>query len=110
MVAVRNAILAQFPMPYGYGCLRPGDPGEHGSGRACDFMVSSGGRMPNQIDSERGDAIADWAIRNGSRYGIMYIIWKQRYYDIRTGAGWRPMSDRGSITANHWDHVHISVF
>ncbi|MFD0658543.1 coiled-coil domain-containing protein [Thermocatellispora tengchongensis] len=110
MVSVRNAVLGQFPMPYGYGCLRPGDPGDHGSGRACDFMMSSGGRMPNQIDLERGDALAQWAITNGPRIGIMYIIWKQRYYDVRTGAGWRPMSDRGSITANHWDHVHISVF
>ncbi|MFI0419327.1 coiled-coil domain-containing protein [Spongiactinospora sp. 9N601] len=109
MVSIRNAILAEFPMPYGYGCLRPGDPGEHGSGRACDFMMSRG-TMPGQIDSERGDALAQWCIKNGPRLGIMYIIWKQRYYDVRTGAGWRPMSDRGGITANHWDHVHVSVF
>jgi peptidoglycan DL-endopeptidase CwlO len=25
-------------------------------------------------------------------------------------SGWVPMADRGSITANHYDHVHISVF
>ncbi|MDF5753300.1 hypothetical protein [Spongiactinospora sp. TRM90649] len=109
MTSVRNAILAEFPMPYGYGCLRRGDPGEHGSGRACDFMVSRG-VMPGQIDSERGDALAKWCIENGPRIGIMYIIWKQRYYDVRTGAGWRPMSDRGGITQNHMDHVHVSVF
>ncbi|MBB4701356.1 hypothetical protein BJ982_002900 [Sphaerisporangium siamense] len=47
---------------------------------------------------------------NGRQIGIMYIIWRQRYYDIRTGAGWRQMSDRGGITANHYDHVHVSVF
>lgn len=110
MVTVRNSVLANFPMPYGYGCLRPGDPGDHGKGRACDFMLSRGGQMPSQVDLERGDALAQWAIENGPRIGIMYIIWKQRYYDVRTGAGWRQMSDRGSITANHWDHVHISVF
>ena len=39
----------------------------------------------------------------------MYIIWQQRYYDIRTGGGWRMMSDRGGATANHYDHVHVSV-
>ena len=110
MVSVRNAVLQRFPMPYNYGCLRRGDPGDHGSGRACDFMMSTGGAMPNQIDMERGDALAQWAISNGARVGIMYIIWKQRYYDVRTGAGWRLMSDRGGNTANHWDHVHISVF
>ncbi|MBX6168796.1 MAG: hypothetical protein IRY84_14310 [Thermobispora bispora] len=109
MITVRNAILRQFALPHGYGCLRPGDPGEHGKGRACDFMVSSGGRMPDATGLARGDAIAQWCIENGRRYGIMYIIWKQRYYDLRTGSGWRPMADRGSVTANHWDHVHVSV-
>lgn len=109
MITVRNAILRRFPLPHGYGCLRPGDPGEHGKGRACDFMVSSGGRMPDATGLARGDAIAQWCIQNARRYGIMYIIWKQRYYDLRTGSGWRPMADRGSVTANHWDHVHVSV-
>ncbi len=110
MVSVRNTILQNFPMPYGYGCLRPGDPGDHGSGRACDFMMSTGGRMPTQEAKERGDRLAQWAIQNGPSIGIMYIIWQQRYYDVRTGAGWRMMSDRGGITANHYDHVHVSVF
>ncbi|MEU0517070.1 hypothetical protein [Streptosporangium sp. NPDC006007] len=109
-VAMRNLVMQTFPMPYGVGCLRPGDPGEHGSGRACDFMMSGGGRMPAPDAKERGDRLAQWAIDNGPRLGIMYIIWQQRYYDVRTGAGWRMMSDRGGITANHYDHVHISMF
>ncbi|GHH70323.1 hypothetical protein GCM10017673_21990 [Streptosporangium violaceochromogenes] len=110
MVNVRNTILQNFPMPYAVGCLRVGDPGDHGSGRACDFMMSTGGSMPTQEAKERGDRLAQWAIDHGRELGIMYIIWQQRYYDIRTGAGWRMMSDRGGITANHYDHVHISVF
>ena len=28
----------------------------------------------------------------------------------RSGEGWRGMSDRGNATANHFDHVHISVY
>ncbi|MEU1876046.1 hypothetical protein ABZ470_01950 [Streptosporangium sp. NPDC020072] len=110
MVNVRNTIMRSFPMPYSVGCLRRGDPGEHGSGRACDFMMSTGGRMPTTEARERGDRLAQWAIDHGRDLGIMYIIWRQRYYDIRTGTGWRMMSDRGGITANHYDHVHISVF
>ncbi|MBB4918562.1 coiled-coil domain-containing protein [Streptosporangium saharense] len=110
MVSVRNTILRTFPMPYPVGCLRRGDPGDHGSGRACDFMMSTGGRMPTAEAKERGDRLAQWAIDHGRDIGIMYIIWQQRYYDIRTGTGWRMMSDRGGITANHYDHVHISVF
>ncbi|WP_327589278.1 hypothetical protein OHA25_21460 [Nonomuraea sp. NBC_00507] len=110
MVQVRAEIMQNFPMKYGVGCLRPGDPGEHGKGRACDFMMSRGGTMAGGADAANGDALADWLIKNGSRLGVMYIIWKQRYYDIRSGGGWDPMSDRGGVTANHYDHVHVSVF
>ncbi|MFC4589681.1 coiled-coil domain-containing protein [Sphaerisporangium corydalis] len=110
MVSIRNVIMQNYPMPFGVGCLRAGDPGEHGKGRACDFMMSGGGRMPDAGSVARGDALAQWCIENGRQIGIMYIIWRQRYYDIRTGAGWRQMSDRGGITANHYDHVHVSVF
>ncbi|GAA3124237.1 hypothetical protein GCM10010466_13920 [Planomonospora alba] len=109
-VTMRNLVLQNFPMPYGYGCLRPGDPGDHGSGRACDFMMSSGGRVPTAEAKARGDRLAQWAIDNGARLGVMYIIWQQKYYDVRTGSGWRMMSDRGGNTANHIDHVHISMF
>ncbi|WP_030913507.1 coiled-coil domain-containing protein [Streptosporangium amethystogenes] len=109
-VTMRNIVLQTFPMPYGYGCLRPGDPGEHGTGRACDFMMSTGGRVPTADAMERGNRLAQWAIDNGNKYGVMYIIWQQKYYDVRTGAGWRMMSNRGGNTANHIDHVHISMF
>ena len=33
------------------------------------------------------------------------MIWRQR---INLGEGWRDMADRGSITQNHNDHVHVS--
>lgn len=110
LISVRAEIMQNFPMKYGVGCLRPGDPGEHGKGRACDFMMSRGGTMAAGADAANGDALAAWLIKNGARLGVMYIIWKQRYYDIRSGGGWDPMSDRGGVTANHYDHVHVSVF
>jgi len=109
LVNVRAAIMSQFPMPFGVGCLRVGDPGEHGKGRACDFMMSSGGRLPDAVAKERGDALAQWCISHAGQYGIMYIIWQQRIYDMRTGGGWKMMEDRGGTTANHYDHVHVSV-
>lgn len=109
-ITMRNLVLQTFPMPYGYGCLRPGDPGDHGSGRACDFMMSSGGSVPAEDALDRGNRLAQWAIDNGNRLGVMYIIWQQKYYDVRTGAGWKMMSNRGGNTANHIDHVHISMF
>ncbi|WP_344917884.1 hypothetical protein [Streptosporangium oxazolinicum] len=109
-ITMRNLVLQNFPMPYNYGCLRPGDPGDHGSGRACDFMMSAGGSVPTEEAMDRGNRLAQWAIDNGNRLGVMYIIWQQKYYDVRTGAGWKMMSNRGGNTANHIDHVHISMF
>jgi hypothetical protein len=28
----------------------------------------------------------------------------------RSSEGWRWMEDRGSTTANHYDHVHVTVY
>jgi hypothetical protein len=111
MIQVRDEIDRRFgPFP-AIGCYRPGNDGEHPLGRACDFMLSSGGVIPSGSWVQRGYDIAAWAQANASRLGIMYIIYRQRIWDIRmASSGWVPMPDRGSITANHFDHVHISVF
>jgi len=111
MQAVKNAVDLRFgPFP-AIGCYRPEASGEHPLGRACDFMLSTGGVMPSSPWVQRGYAIARWAQANAAKLGIMYIIYRQRIWDIRmASAGWVPMPDRGSITANHYDHVHISVF
>ena len=85
---------------------RPGDSGDHGKGLAIDFMVPE--------SSELGDKIAEYAIQNMASRGINYIIWKQRFYapfDSKYGPAntWNPMPDRGSVTENHYDHVHVSM-
>ena len=111
MRQVRDEVDRRFgPFP-AIGCYRPGSDGEHPLGRACDFMLSSGGVMPTASSIQKGYDIAAWAQANASRLGIMYIIYRQRIWDVRmASSGWVPMEDRGSITANHYDHVHISVF
>ncbi|WP_040871856.1 hypothetical protein [Nocardia exalbida] len=70
--------------------------GDHGAGLALDLMTS---------DSARGDAIAEFVLANKQRFGVTYVIWRQRYND---GSGWSYLEDRGSPTANHYDHVHVS--
>ncbi len=111
MRGVRDEVDRRFgPFP-AIGCYRPGSDGEHPLGRACDFMLSSGGVMPAAASIQKGYDIAAWAQANAARLGIMYIIYRQRIWDVRMeSSGWVPMEDRGSITANHYDHVHISVF
>ncbi|MDT0301673.1 coiled-coil domain-containing protein [Streptomonospora wellingtoniae] len=111
MAAIRDEIVREFGAPYPVGCLRPGDSGDHGSGRACDFMMSSGGATPSASNQQLGQQIADYAQANADRLGVMYIIWEQRiWHSANPGAGWEMMNDRGSITANHYDHVHISSY
>ena len=79
------------------GGYRP-NAGEHSTGEAIDFMISSRGQ---------GDAIAAFVQANVGAYDVKYVIWRQRYW--APGKSWRMMEDRGSITANHYDHVHVSV-
>jgi hypothetical protein len=111
MREVRNEIDSRFGPFIAIGCYRPGNDGEHPLGRACDFMLSSGGVMPAAARVQLGYEVAKWAQANAARLGIMYIIYRQHIWDIRMGTpNWIQMEDRGSITANHYDHVHISVF
>jgi hypothetical protein len=92
---VGNHLLTRFDVDsVGGRADRAGDS-DHPKGLALDFMV----------DAETGDALADYVLANQGQFGVTYVIWKQRYND---GSGWSTMEDRGSPTANHYDHVHVS--
>ena len=81
--------------------LRPGDNGDHGKGLAIDLMVPQSLAVGDQIAA---DAIG----RMNQADDVKYVIWKQRFFDRNTGDQGRMMEDRGSITQNHYDHVHVS--
>lgn len=72
---------------------------DHPLGLALDFMTYA--------DLAKGDQISSYAIANAHRLSIKYVIWKQRIWTV-TKPYWVLMDDRGSTTANHYDHVHIS--
>jgi Bacterial SH3 domain len=100
-IRVHRAVCAEFPAVSSYGGVRSGD-GEHGVGRALDIMVSS---------SSLGDAIAAFVRSNHQALGVSEVIWSQQIWTVeRSGDGWRWMADRGSATANHYDHVHVTVY
>ncbi len=97
-IAAHRAICARFPQVSSFGGYRPGS-GNHSSGRALDVMISGAA----------GQEVANWARANASALGITEVIYAQRIWTTqRAGDGWRGMSDRGSATANHYDHVHLS--
>nr|WP_303978898.1 LysM peptidoglycan-binding domain-containing protein [Streptococcus danieliae] len=87
-----------------YSKFRAGDQ-DHGRGLAVDAMVYN--------DAALGNQVAQYAVDNIDSANISYIIWQQRFYapvnNIYGPANtWNMMPDRGSVTANHYDHVHIS--
>lgn len=97
---VHEAVCAEFPEISVYGALRGGG-GDHGSGHAVDIMVSG----------ERGWQVAEFVRKYYSELGVSYVIYSQSIWSVeRGGEGWRGMSSRGSTTANHYDHVHVSVY
>jgi hypothetical protein len=95
-VATAGGILrCEFDIATVFGVAQRSTTSDHPRGLALDFRA----------DRATGDALAQCALGNMRALSIKYVIWQQR---INYGNGWEPMEDRGSPTANHMGHVHIS--
>jgi hypothetical protein len=90
-------------------CNHAASFGEHGKGRACDFAVSPKGFAGVAAGDERvyGNRLAAFFIKNSDRLGVLYVIWFRRIW--MPGVGWTSYSGRGSPSAEHTNHVHLSV-
>jgi hypothetical protein len=100
-VLVHRTVCATYPQVTSFGGTRGGG-GFHASGQAVDCMIS---------DSTVGWQLARWVRAHARELGVSEVIYSQHIWTVqRSGEGWRAMSDRGSATANHEDHVHVSVY
>jgi len=100
-IRVHRALCHRYPQITSFLGRRTSS-GYHGQGRAVDSMIS---------DSTVGWEIAKWVRANHKSLGAMEVIYRQHIWTVqRSSEGWRSMSDRGSPTANHMDHVHVSVY
>jgi hypothetical protein len=98
IVKVHEAVCANFPEITTYGTFR-GD-GEHAQGLAVDMMTSG----------SRGWEVAEFVRAHYAELGVNYIMYSQRIWSVeRASEGWRYVEDRGSTTANHYDHVHVTT-
>jgi hypothetical protein len=98
-VRVYRAVCNAFPQITSYGGYAA--RGEHSSGKAIDIMTS---------DVALGTEIADFLRAHAAELDLFDVIWRQHIWTpVRASEGWRPMPDRGSETANHDNHVHVSV-
>jgi hypothetical protein len=87
-----------------------GATSEHKEGRALDWHMD----MKYAGQRKRVSQALDWLTANNGevayRLGVMYVIWNQRIWSVYyPQLGWRKMASRGSYTANHKNHVHISL-
>jgi hypothetical protein len=99
-VYVYRSVCHAFPQITSYGGWDA--HGEHSSGKALDIMTS---------DVALGNAIAAFLQEHSSELHLYDILWRQHIWTpVRAAEGWRLFADRGSPTANHFDHVHVSVY
>lgn len=103
--ALKEEIAAKYGITE-FSLYRPGDSGDHGKGLAADFIVGNNTELGNQVAAD--------VTSNMTGRGISYVIWQQKFYapfDSIYGPAntWNQMPDRGSVTENHYDHVHISM-
>ncbi|MEO9239494.1 MAG: hypothetical protein ABI418_15545 [Jatrophihabitantaceae bacterium] len=107
------------PLIRSIGCYS-NRPGDHGTGVACDLMVTTG-QAATGTDLVNGWEIAAWLRANASALHVAYLIWQVRIWDARhTGTddsgGWgQPYSGCsycpsiiGNPSAAHTNHVHVS--
>lgn len=103
--ALKEEIAAKYGITE-FSLYRPGDSGDHGKGLAADFIVGENTELGNQVAAD--------VTSNMTERGISYVIWQQKFYapfDSIYGPAntWNQMPDRGSVTENHYDHVHVSM-
>jgi uncharacterized protein YraI len=99
-VYVYRSVCHAFPQITSYGGWDA--HGEHVTGKALDIMTS---------DVALGNSIAAFLQAHASELHLYDILWRQHIWTpVRASEGWRLFADRGSPTANHDDHVHVSVY
>ena len=102
------AVRENWPQITSIGTVRADALPDHPSGRALDLMIPN---YKSSSGKELGYDVAYFFKDNAKAFGINYIIWRQRIWNIqRDKEGWRYMANRGGDSANHKNHVHISVY
>lgn len=101
-IAIAQAVAQAFGLT-DIGMYRaPDGPNEHASGEAADVMIPN---STTAAGKEKGNAVAQFALQNAAAFGVQYVLWQQKQWNPDGTSS--TMSDRGSPTQNHMDHVHI---
>lgn len=101
-VHIYRSVCALFPAVNSYGGWRAGGLPFHKNGRALDIMLTP------RAESALGHRIANYLIKHAKVFNIDHIIFEQHIWTPGT-PHWRKMADRGSLNANHFNHVHVAI-
>lgn len=103
-VLAARAVSGMFPEILNIGGVRADSMRWHPNGLAIDVMIPNYGSAEGKA---LGDRIVAFVLDNAERFGLQHALWRQTSFG--PGRPPRPMSGRGSDTANHYDHVHIAT-
>lgn len=104
---VRKEIEESYPS---ITCIYYKGGQDHADGNAIDCHADKLGRKPSASAKADMQSLATWSVKYASRLKVQYVMWDREIWNIsRADEGWRDVRDRGGITANHEDHVHVSV-
>lgn len=102
-MVVYNAVMSRWGGRINtVGGYRSTSRSVHQYGLAIDFMLTP------RSESAMGWSIARYVAANAGTFKVDHIIFEQKIWTPYRPV-WRPMEDRGSITQNHYDHVHVAV-
>jgi uncharacterized protein YgiM (DUF1202 family) len=101
------AVRENWPQIKVFGGVHADPLPDHPSGRALDLMLPG---YKSAAGKKLGHDMSRWLQKRHSELGINYIIYDQHIWNVqRDKEGWRPMAGRGSDSANHKNHVHVTV-
>ncbi len=92
-------IQTTYPTVASIGGVRPDPIPDHPTGHAIDIMVGTNRALGDRIEAD--------ILAQAARFNVRYLIWQQTYHNP-AGAN-RLMANRGTPTANHADHIHVTV-
>ncbi|OBA68420.1 hypothetical protein A5633_25750 [Mycolicibacterium elephantis] len=103
-ILAARAVSATFPEILDIGGVRSDPLKWHPHGLAIDVMIPN---ARSEAGKALGDSVLAYVLENAERFGLVHAIWRQTIY--KPDGSQRLMSNRGSDTANHYDHVHIAT-
>ncbi|PFG17846.1 SH3 domain-containing protein [Propionicimonas paludicola] len=101
-IYIYRSVCPLFPEINSFGGWRAGGRQFHKNGRALDLMLTT------HVESKLGWRITKYLIAHYREFNIDHIIFEQQIW-TPSNQRWRKMVDRGSLNANHFNHVHVAI-